>query len=657
MKNREFWLACKGKRGRSGIDGDVQPVWRTDMKKVKQILAEVNHEQLLELLLWKDKSQPDESMMTGLDLCLHNDDVVCVKTIVDHAINAAYGDINILAVVFPYAVIAKPTSIVSEVLETVPEGSKELLSAMIHRSKQTSTTLENCDSKFYECVLKDTFNHIKTGKDEKDPTQVVPLQLYLLFASERNNSGLTAFHNEDLIPDHLAILDKCMEYLSKNHEKEPVAYIYLAFDMIRRGIPYLKATSCHPLVIIAETNNTALMKHPYIATYVGLCWMFLARYAFYATVILYMFFLFFFATFIASHDVDNSGTDTSFTTPSSALTYTCYYATIVMCLFALFFEFLQARIKRETYFTLGENIFDLVIFIGSMVIVIVSLAHEYNSWTHCIGCILLIVAALRGALILTHMPMYGDKFQMLLSVSMNVIKFLPVLVFFILIFAIVFKSLLQNHDAFDHVGIAIVKTMAMAIGELDFGDIFLDDSNIKAHEIIAFIAFVLFLGIMTISMMNLLIGIAVGDIDALSKQSEQEAFRSKVDLILQYHYMYTKLSGKLHNKPHKVNEWTGLPLHLIKDYSWYVKLYMVLFFWFAIPFWLWSVYTEVQFERKFLTYKDELEREYRAKSKVEQVKDELNTIKGQIDRIMKEIEKLSEQNERLIHLISESKGS
>ncbi len=137
---------------------------------------------------------------------------------------------------------------------------------------------------------------------------------------------------------------------------------------------------------------------------------------------------------------------------------------------------------------------------------------------------------------------------MLLAVATNVMTFLPVLLFFIVVFAVAFSSLLQNQEPFSHVGLAIVKIMAMSIGELDFGDIFFDETNVKSHEIVAFLLFIVFLEIMTISMMNLLIGVAVGDIGELSEQGEQIAFKSKVDLILQYSFMFAGISNRIYSR-------------------------------------------------------------------------------------------------------------
>jgi hypothetical protein len=76
--------------------------------------------------------------------------------------------------------------------------------------------------------------------------------------------------------------------------------------------------------------------------------------------------------------------------------------------------------------------------------------------------------------------------------------------------------------------------------------VFFDDTNNAVFSLVAFFIFVLFLGVMTISMMNLLISVAVGDIGDLRNKGEITVFKSMVDLILQYSYMFPTVTKKIH---------------------------------------------------------------------------------------------------------------
>ena len=84
--------------------------------------------------------------------------------------------------------------------------------------------------------------------------------------------------------------------------------------------------------------------------------------------------------------------------------------------------------------------------------------------------------------------------------------------------------LLQS--AFENFWIGFVKTSVMMIGELDFGDNFVDgDLNNVAASYILFIAFIV---IMTILVMNLLVGLAVDDIKEIQDKARLKRLQMQV---------------------------------------------------------------------------------------------------------------------------------
>ncbi len=296
-------------------------------------------------------------------------------------------------------------------------------------------------------------------------------------------------------------------------------------------LPYSKAAPIHPLTVIGESGNLAIIKHPYIRSEVDACWSYFARYIFYLNLSLFIFFVFLMIVFFTTHQSDNGELSSSV----PVLTEISRYGAMVLALCGLIHEGMQISAKGWHYF----KQIDLVLFLCTLLVIVITLIHSYNEHIHYIGCILITIAGIRAAWMFTHVNILGigHGFRMLFSVLSKVVKFSPILMFFILIFAVVFHNLLQNQEPFSHMGFSIMRIMAMSVGEIDFTDTFFDESNVHTFGIVAFFILVIFLAIMTISMMNLLIGLAVPDVEALSKQGEKEEFKSKVDLILQYSYM------------------------------------------------------------------------------------------------------------------------
>lgn len=97
---------------------------------------------------------------------------------------------------------------------------------------------------------------------------------------------------------------------------------------------------------------------------------------------------------------------------------------------------------------------------------------------------------------------------------MNFAKFLLAYFCLLVAFSLSFNVLFGNYKAFKSVLSSILKTVTMMAGELEFEDIFYDDDGksqarfpLSSH--IMFMAFVL---LVTVILTNLLVGLAVSDI-------------------------------------------------------------------------------------------------------------------------------------------------
>ncbi|PVD29254.1 hypothetical protein C0Q70_11851 [Pomacea canaliculata] len=78
---------------------------------------------------------------------------------------------------------------------------------------------------------------------------------------------------------------------------------------------------------------------------------------------------------------------------------------------------------------------------------------------------------------------------------------------------------------------SLIKTTVMMIGEIDFKDIFHSDEDIL-YPGITYIIFVIFLVVMSILIMNLLVGLAVDDIKAVQEQASLKRLAMQVELTL-----------------------------------------------------------------------------------------------------------------------------
>ena len=108
-------------------------------------------------------------------------------------------------------------------------------------------------------------------------------------------------------------------------------------------------------------------------------------------------------------------------------------------------------------------------------------------------------------------PKFGDfgfiSAQIFRTVLIFAISYFPQL----LSFAIVFHILLHDHEAFATIEDSMVKVVAMMTGELDTADAVILSNNTLFNKIV----FVFFIMIMCIVVMNMVLGLAISDINEL----------------------------------------------------------------------------------------------------------------------------------------------
>ena len=139
-------------------------------------------------------------------------------------------------------------------------------------------------------------------------------------------------------------------------------------------------------------------------------------------------------------------------------------------------------------------------------------------------------------LFLRKVPFFGIYVVMFIDVSYTFMKVSVVVLLFIFAFSLGFFVLLSNQQYFSNLMFAIIKTLIMTSGEMEYDNLFFDNQyNNKNVEAVPYMnttkaLFVLFVIIMPIIIMNLLVGLAVDDIKSVQENAVLERIAMQVSI-------------------------------------------------------------------------------------------------------------------------------
>nr|XP_031834394.1 transient receptor potential channel pyrexia-like isoform X1 [Nomia melanderi] len=143
----------------------------------------------------------------------------------------------------------------------------------------------------------------------------------------------------------------------------------------------------------------------------------------------------------------------------------------------------------------------------------------HSKWMPSSISVAILLGWIQMMLIIGRLPACGYYALMFSTVLRNILKVLAVFIFLIVGFALSFTVMFHENDQFRNFWTAFVKTMVMMTGEYEYADLFEkkkeENSSLLFTSEVLFLAFIMLVGI---SLMNLMIGLAVNDIQELEKQ-------------------------------------------------------------------------------------------------------------------------------------------
>lgn len=211
------------------------------------------------------------------------------------------------------------------------------------------------------------------------------------------------------------------------------------------------------------------------------------------------------------------------------------YTLLVLNLLLMFKELFQIFHSWRTYVLEWENYLQWTIIVS--VFCCVQPMYQMNirefvyTWQHHVAAVSVFLAWVELMMIVGRFPAFGLHIQMFTTVSINFAKFMCAYFYLIVAFTLCFGVIFPNYPAFRDLKWVFLKVIIMMSGELEYEDVFFSDTFDIKYPYTAHLSYLVFVILVTIVLSNLMVGLAVNDIQGLQKSASLDRLVRQVRLM------------------------------------------------------------------------------------------------------------------------------
>ncbi|KAJ2953216.1 hypothetical protein O0L34_g793 [Tuta absoluta] len=336
----------------------------------------------------------------------------------------------------------------------------------------------------------------------------------------RTNGGVSALafivrRVPDVVPRYLAKFDDAI-HVSEHELGDVDCEITIDF---RPLVPNLSRGESELLLAFIEVGHKDILKHPLAETFLFLKWRRIRKF-FVLSFIYHALFITLYSLYILQIFLceDITCEVPAYLNPVQAVI-------VILNICFLIKEIFQACLNWSAYIRQWENWLQIMIIAGVFLCAVPyreisdGLHGRTSGWQHDIAAITIFFCWLELMMIIGRFPTFGLYVQMFTTVTVNFATFLLAYSCLLVAFGLAFSVLFSNYGAF-HLPAGLVKTVVMMSGELEYEDIFYNNNSTSIqYPLTAHGMFLIFTLLVTVILTNLLVGLAVSDIQALQESA------------------------------------------------------------------------------------------------------------------------------------------
>ncbi|XP_077977717.1 transient receptor potential cation channel subfamily A member 1 homolog [Glandiceps talaboti] len=342
--------------------------------------------------------------------------------------------------------------------------------------------------------------------------------------------------------------------------------------------PYTRDASAlkknHPLTLIVKHERVNLIGHPIVMSLIRQKWNSYGKLTYFLGLFMYIIFVLFLTGYVLFtpppyyYRYDHNGTRVWFANGAYKFnqktdTYMqptflafCKWGVITLTTINLLKEISQIAIRRRDYIN-PENIMEWVLFILSVLFVADSPTDDEaglkEPWQWCVGTFAIFLAWMNLIIFVRKLAKIGIYVVMFIDILKTFCRFSIILLLFLISFGLSFYILLMNQPTFSSIGFALMKTFVMMTGEFDYDATFRTINYLSRGESnktgdkyfgeviwyrdVTYVMFSIFLVIASVLIMNLLVGLAIDDINGVQEQAKLKKHALQVELALDVEQM------------------------------------------------------------------------------------------------------------------------